>query len=69
MNVDAKYTKGLKAFALAALVGAACASATAAEIDLAGNWNLVKVTRRGTYAADERVAAELTEAGFGLCVR
>ena len=33
------------------------------------SWNLVKVTRRGTYAADERVAAELTETGFGLCVR
>ena len=33
------------------------------------SWNLVKVTRRGTAAADERVAAELTETGFGLSVR
>ena len=33
------------------------------------SWNLVKVTRRGLGAADESVAAELTEAGFGLSVR
>ena len=33
------------------------------------SWNLVKVTRRGLGAADERVTAELTEAGFGLSVR
>ncbi len=32
----------MKAIALAALVGATCVAATAAEIDLAGNWNLVK---------------------------
>ena len=56
MNVDAKYIKGLKAFALAALVGAACASATAAEIDLAGNWNLVK-------ADDAKVACPIAVPG------
>ena len=33
------------------------------------SWNLVKVTRRGTAASDERVVAELTETGFGLSVR
>ena len=33
------------------------------------SWNLVKVTRRGLGAADESVAAELTETGFGLSVR
>ena len=32
------------------------------------SWNLVKVTRRGLGVADESVAAELTEAGFGLSV-
>ena len=32
-------------------------------------WNLVKVTRRGAAASDERVVAELTETGFGLFVR
>ena len=32
----------MQAIALAALVGATCVAATAAEIDLAGNWNLVK---------------------------
>ena len=33
------------------------------------SWNLVKVTRRGLGVADESVAAELTEVGFGLSVR
>ena len=33
------------------------------------SWNLVKVTRRDTAAADESVVAELTETGFGLSVR
>ena len=33
------------------------------------SWSLVKVTRRGTVAADECVSAELTETGFALSVR
>ena len=56
MNVNARYTKGLKTLAFAALVGATCIAATAAEIDLAGNWNLVK-------ADDAKVACPIAVPG------
>ena len=33
------------------------------------SWNLVKVTRRGVGVANENVAVELVESGFGLTIK